>query len=998
MRKMYVNATQPEETRIAITKDQDKLIDLDIENIDYEQKKGNIYKAKISRIEPSLNAVFVNYGEQKNGFLPYKEISPEYFKKAPVDNKDNQTPLNELLDENQELIVQINKEERGTKGAALTTYITLAGCYVVLMPNNSEAGGISKRVEGENRKKLKSLIESLNCPEHMGLIVRTAGVDHAPSEIQWDLDVLLNLWNAILAEINNFKAPLLLHRENDIMIRAIRDYLRDDVASITVDTKEAYDDIKRQLHLLRPDFEEKLHLYEGQTPLFSHIGLESQIETAYLREVKLASGGSIVIDATEALTAVDINSAKATRRDNIEDTATHTNLEAAEEIARQMKLRDIGGLLIIDFIDMHQEKNQKSVEEKLAQELQNDRAKIQLSRISKFGLVEISRQRLKPSLEESTAISCPRCEGRGAIRPISSVGLVILRLIEEEATKEKTNEIRVQLPNSVATFLTNEKRQTIYELESRLDLKIVLIPNPNLETPHYYIQRIYGDNYTAVKESFDLLEDQKAPVEESISPSSKQSAQKPAVKTIQSQARETQKKDMAKQNEKSNESNKQKTDVISRLSKWFAQLKTKISTPSADQTTTQKPNAQSQSQTRDLSKSSTTGSSTGQSGASKSGYNAKQTPKNKSTANAKTNQSPASSKPASSSKKPEQSRSKSSANQPSAKKGGPTKPQKNQSQSGSVKKAQTQKPSSNVKFTQGRNEIIDLEQYKNTGSDKQKANEAKANEPINNERVANADHAKQSVTKTNATEAPVKPEDKISPMVNEVLRRCQSNAHKIQQVETKQKASAKPAKYIEEKIIELNLDQEQLAPEADQSESSAHTKAKSGASKKDKASKQSQNDQTPKQTETAGSANEKQHDQTSKAQPQETQKPSSGQDYYNPAITPEDQHFQWEPVEQSQAEPTATDVDTTRAYSETEKDSTSEASIQQEPIVTPQAEDPIIVIDHENEKTQLNDSDSIETKAYENHQNDSSRKDDEKDQEKAPSSGAQSTDEKIKND
>ncbi len=502
---MLINARQSEETRIAIVEN-NQLMDLDIENVDREQKKSNIYKARISRIEPSLNAVFVNYGEDKNGFLPYKEIAPECFKKAP---EDQNTPLNELLDVGQELIVQIAKEERGSKGAALTTFITLAGCYMVLMPNNPSAGGISRRIEGDERRKLKALFDSLTIPKDMGVIIRTAGVDRSADEIQADLDTLVNLWDAIKRVSYQRKAPFLIHKESDITIRAIRDHLKEDVEEIIIDEQNAYEDLKRQLSMLRPHFVERLQLYKKEMPLFNAHQIEKQIESAFKREVTLPSGGSIVIDTTEALTAIDINSARATKGDNIEETALATNLEAAEEIARQLRLRDLGGLIVVDFIDMSFFPNQKTVEQKLVDMLMSDRARIQMTRISKFGLVEISRQRLQASLGESVMHACPRCQGHGFIRSVPSISLSILRNVRAEALRDKTNEIRVQLPVDVATFLLNEKREEIYQIESSLNVKVLLIPNANLQSPHYNIQRIWGDVYNANRPSFDLVEKEK---------------------------------------------------------------------------------------------------------------------------------------------------------------------------------------------------------------------------------------------------------------------------------------------------------------------------------------------------------------------------------------------------------------------------------------------------------------------------------------------------------
>ncbi|MCF6808381.1 Rne/Rng family ribonuclease [Thiotrichales bacterium 19S9-12] len=531
-KQMLINARQPEEVRIAIVEN-GKLLNIDIASVDYEQKKANIYKGIVTRVEPSLNAAFINYGQERNGFLPFKEIAPEYFRKSVKQGED--VPLTDLLDVGQEIIVQINKEERGTKGAALSTYITLAGCYLVLMPNNPDAGGISRRIEGPERQKLKELFDALEVPDGMGVIIRTAGVDRQIEEIEWDLNVLLKLWEAINKAYDSASGPFLIHSESDITVRAIRDHLKDDIQEIIVDSKEAYDSLKRQLSMLRPDFVERVKLYDESVPLFSKEQIESRIEEAYKREVVLPSGGSIVIDSAEALTAIDINSARATRGDNIEETAYFTNLEAAEEISRQLRLRDIGGLIVIDFIDMQDNEHQRNVEHALIDELAKDRAKVQMTRISKFGLVEVSRQRLQSSLGESATISCPRCEGQGIIRSVPSLALSILRLIKEEAHKEKTNEIRVQLPIPVATYLLNEKRDAVKEIESELDFKLVLIPNPNLETPHYYIQRIWGDNYVANKSSYNLIEERKEDSENYIKPK-KVKPQQPAVKSLQVEA------------------------------------------------------------------------------------------------------------------------------------------------------------------------------------------------------------------------------------------------------------------------------------------------------------------------------------------------------------------------------------------------------------------------------------------------------------------------------
>ncbi|MFZ9034665.1 MAG: Rne/Rng family ribonuclease [Francisellaceae bacterium] len=505
MKKMLINARQPEETRIAIVED-GKLVDLDIETVDRQQKKANVYKAKISRIEPSLNAVFVNYGDDKNGFLPVKEIAPELFIKTP---ENVNTPINELLEVGQELIVQIAKEERGSKGAALTTFITLAGCYMVLMPNKPEAGGISRKIEGDERRKLKALFDSLTIPKDMGIIMRTAGVDRSAVEIQADLDSLVNLWEAIKRISFQRKAPFLIHKESDITMRAIRDHLKDDIQEIIIDTEDSYNDLKRQLNMLRPHFIDRLQYYSKEMPLFSSYQIERQIENTFKREVQLPSGGSIVIDTTEALTAIDINSARATKGDNIEETAFITNLEAADEIARQLRLRDLGGLVVIDFIDMQFFPNQKTVEQKLIESLQSDRARVQMTRISKFGLVELSRQRLQASLSETVMHACPRCQGHGFIRSIPSISLSILRQIRAESLRDKTNEIRVQLPLDVATYLLNEKREDLSDIETNSNVKVLLIPNANLQSPHYQLQRIYGDAYHTNRSSDTLIAEQK---------------------------------------------------------------------------------------------------------------------------------------------------------------------------------------------------------------------------------------------------------------------------------------------------------------------------------------------------------------------------------------------------------------------------------------------------------------------------------------------------------
>ncbi|VXC21733.1 fused ribonucleaseE: endoribonuclease; RNA-binding protein; RNA degradosome binding protein [Pseudomonas sp. 8BK] len=489
MKRMLINATQPEELRVALV-DGQKLYDLDIESGAREQKKSNIYKGKITRVEPSLEAAFVDFGSERHGFLPLKEISREYFSKAP----EGRVNIKDVLKEGQEVIVQVEKEERGNKGAALTTFISLAGRYLVLMPNNPRAGGISRRIEGEERNELREALNGLVAPSDMGLIVRTAGLGRSSEEMQWDLDYLLQLWTAIKEASQDRAAPFLIYQESNVIIRAIRDYLRQDIGEVLVDSIEAQQEALSFINQVMPQYASKIKLYEDSVPLFNRFQIESQIETAFQREVKLPSGGSIVIDPTEALVSIDINSARATKGSDIEETALQTNLEAAEEIARQLRLRDIGGLIVIDFIDMTPAKNQRAVEEKVRESLEADRARVQVGRISRFGLLEMSRQRLRPSLGETSGIVCPRCNGQGIIRDVESLSLAILRLIEEEALKDRTAEVRAQVPIPVAAFLLNEKRNSITKTELRTRARIVIIPNDHLETPHFEVQRIRDDS------------------------------------------------------------------------------------------------------------------------------------------------------------------------------------------------------------------------------------------------------------------------------------------------------------------------------------------------------------------------------------------------------------------------------------------------------------------------------------------------------------------------
>ncbi|OQX38314.1 MAG: ribonuclease E, partial [Candidatus Sedimenticola endophacoides] len=487
MKRMLINATQPEELRVAIV-DGQKLYNLDIESPGREQKKSNIYKGKITRVEPSLEAAFVEYGAERHGFLPLKEVSRSYFSQASLD-KGGSPSIKDALREGQEVVVQVEKEERGNKGAALTTFISLAGRYLVLMPNNPRAGGVSRRIEGDDRSDLREAMSNLTIPDGMGLIVRTAGVGKNVEELQWDLNYLLQLWAAIEAAAKK-PAPFLIYQESNVIIRSIRDYLRADIGEIVIDNPAVYQEACEFIEQVMPQYRRKIRSYEDEVPLFSRYQIESQIESAFQREVRLPSGGAIVIDHTEALTSIDINSARATRGADIEETALNTNLEAADEVARQLRLRDMGGLFVIDFIDMSPARNQREVENRLKEALKQDRARVQVGRISRFGLLEMSRQRLRPSLEESSQHVCPRCDGHGTIRGVESLGLSVLRIIEEHAMKENTGRIVAQLPVDVGTFLLNEKRQAIYDIESRQKVEVVLVPNIHLETPHYHIERI----------------------------------------------------------------------------------------------------------------------------------------------------------------------------------------------------------------------------------------------------------------------------------------------------------------------------------------------------------------------------------------------------------------------------------------------------------------------------------------------------------------------------
>ncbi|HEZ0047539.1 TPA: Rne/Rng family ribonuclease [Neisseria meningitidis] len=489
MKRMLFNATQAEELRVAIV-DGQNLLDLDIETLGKEQRKGNIYKGIITRIEPSLEACFVDYGTDRHGFLPFKEVSRSYFQ----DYEGGRARIQDVLKEGMEVIVQVEKDERGNKGAALTTFISLAGRYLVLMPNNPRGGGVSRRIEGEERQELKAAMAELDIPNGMSIIARTAGIGRSAEELEWDLNYLKQLWQAIEEAGKAHHDPYLLFMESSLLIRAIRDYFRPDIGEILVDNQEVYDQVAEFMSYVMPGNIGRLKLYEDHTPLFSRFQIEHQIESAFSRSVSLPSGGAIVIDHTEALVSIDVNSARATRGADIEDTAFKTNMEAAEEVARQMRLRDLGGLVVIDFIDMENPKHQRDVENVLRDALKKDRARVQMGKLSRFGLLELSRQRLKPALGESSHVACPRCAGTGVIRGIESTALHVLRIIQEEAMKDNTGEVHAQVPVDVATFLLNEKRAELFAMEERLDVNVVLIPNIHLENPHYEINRIRTDD------------------------------------------------------------------------------------------------------------------------------------------------------------------------------------------------------------------------------------------------------------------------------------------------------------------------------------------------------------------------------------------------------------------------------------------------------------------------------------------------------------------------
>ena len=494
MKRMLVNATQEEELRVALV-DGQRIYDLDIEIPSRETKKANVYKGRITRVEPSLEACFVDYGAERHGFLPLKEVSKLYFKEKPAGQEGGGATrgIRDLIEEGQEIIVQVEKEERGNKGAALTTFISLAGRFLVLMPNNPRAGGVSRRIEGDDRDALREAMDNLQIPDGMGAIVRTAGVGRSPEELQWDVNNLVDVWNAIQQASDSRPSPFLIYQESKAILRALRDYLSDDIGEILIDNREIFEEAQEYMQRFMPGNIRKLKFYDDHVPLFTRYQIESQIESAFSHKVTLPSGGSIVIDHTEALVSIDINSARSTRGTDIETTACNTNLEAADEIARQLRLRDVGGLIVIDFIDMESTKNQRSVEDRLRDAVKQDRARIQLGRISRFGLMEMSRQRLRPSISESTNIVCPRCNGMGVIRSVESLALAVLRLIGEEARKDRTAKVIAQLPVDVATYLMNEKREMLHDIETRSRIDIILVPNRYIETPAYEIRRVRDD-------------------------------------------------------------------------------------------------------------------------------------------------------------------------------------------------------------------------------------------------------------------------------------------------------------------------------------------------------------------------------------------------------------------------------------------------------------------------------------------------------------------------
>ena len=529
MKRILVNATQQEELRVAMV-DGQKLYDLDIEVPSQEQKKANIYKGIITRVEPSLEAAFINYGVERHGFLPFKEISRLYFKQHNTPSGER-PPVKDLIEEGQALVVQVEREERGNKGAALTTFISLAGRYLVLMPNNPRAGGVSRRIEGDERREIREALSQVTIPQGMGVIVRTAGVGRSGEELNWDINYLKKVWDAIQHAARQKDEPFLIYQESNAVIRALRDHFRNDINEIIIDDTSVHNDARYFLEQIMPHNLARLRHYQDHVPLFNRYQIEAQIESAFQREVSLPSGGAIVIDHTEALLSIDINSARATKGSDIEQTALQTNLEAADEIARQLRLRDLGGLIVVDFIDMLANKNQREVENRLKEAVKVDRARIQIGRISRFGLLEMSRQRLRPSLGESSQVVCPRCKGHGTVRNNESLSLAILRLLEEEAMKEKTGKVIARVPVDIGTFLLNEKRLSLQEIENRHKIDLIIVPQSNLESPHFEVQRIRNDDKeTDGKASYELSQGEEQNVD--LTTTTRRTVAKPAVSAV----------------------------------------------------------------------------------------------------------------------------------------------------------------------------------------------------------------------------------------------------------------------------------------------------------------------------------------------------------------------------------------------------------------------------------------------------------------------------------
>jgi ribonuclease E len=536
MADMLFNAKHDDELRVAIL-DNKQLTDLLLEENASEQKKANIYKAKVTRVEPSLEAAFVDFGQERHGFLPLKEISSEYFRQGASKNDDQRQPIKELVKEGQTILVQVEKEERGNKGAALSTFISLAGSYLVLMPNNVRAGGISRRIEGEDRDKLKETMSQLDIPKEMGVIVRTAGVGRSVEELQWDLNYLLKLWNKISEAVEKADAPALIHRESDVAMRALRDHFRSNIKQIIIDDADLFKKVRDRIAVFQPDFVDHVKLYKAKQPLFSKYAVESQIQSAFQREIRLPSGGSIVIDRSEALIAIDINSAQATKGSDIEETAFLTNLEAADEIARQLRIRDLGGLVVVDFIDMSSTRHQRDVEERLSAALTGDRARVQMGRISRFGLLEMSRQRLRASIADNTQELCPRCHGRGSIRSVKSLATSIIRMIDHEAAKNDTVQVYAQVPVAIASYLLNEKRQALNVVETHRDVQVYIIPNPHMHTPEYEVERIKGTKGERKRDeiianSYELITAPKAEAKERFGSNENEVGEIPLVSNI----------------------------------------------------------------------------------------------------------------------------------------------------------------------------------------------------------------------------------------------------------------------------------------------------------------------------------------------------------------------------------------------------------------------------------------------------------------------------------